>query len=256
MAAGRGATAGPRRVHELSSGTGAGGVTGSGPAAVAGLRTIRHVWVIDLENQGYAQTFGNPSADPYLARTLPRMGALAGELLRDRPQQRGQLHRPGLRAGPGPGHPGRLPALDTVPGRHGGRAVSPGPRRGLRLPGDRADARQPAVGCRAGLGGLPAGHGQRPGPRPHGQPRRGDPPAATLPPGPSTVPSAPSGPTSTPPAMTDSRSSGRSPGTGPSAPRTSCRSGRCRGTWPAPARHRRSLSSCRTCAMTVTTRPA
>jgi hypothetical protein len=53
-----------------------GGVTGSGPAAVAVLRTIRHGWVIDLENQGYAQTFGNPSADPNLARTLPRLGAL------------------------------------------------------------------------------------------------------------------------------------------------------------------------------------
>ena len=34
------------------------------------------MWVIDLENQGYAQTFGSPSADPYLARTLPRTGAL------------------------------------------------------------------------------------------------------------------------------------------------------------------------------------
>jgi hypothetical protein len=34
------------------------------------------VWVIELENQGYAQSFGTPSADPYLARTLPRMGVL------------------------------------------------------------------------------------------------------------------------------------------------------------------------------------
>jgi len=34
------------------------------------------VWVIELENQGYAQSFGTPSADPYLARTLPQMGAL------------------------------------------------------------------------------------------------------------------------------------------------------------------------------------
>ncbi len=37
---------------------------------------MRHVWVIELENQGYQQSFGTPSADPYLARTLPRMGAL------------------------------------------------------------------------------------------------------------------------------------------------------------------------------------
>jgi hypothetical protein len=37
---------------------------------------IRHVFVIMLENQGYAATFGNPSADPYLAQTLPAQGAL------------------------------------------------------------------------------------------------------------------------------------------------------------------------------------
>ena len=37
---------------------------------------IKHVWVVELENEGYPQTFGNPSADPYLARTLPSMGAL------------------------------------------------------------------------------------------------------------------------------------------------------------------------------------
>jgi phosphatidylinositol-3-phosphatase len=37
---------------------------------------IKHVWVIQLENEGYAATFGNPSADPYLASTLPSMGAL------------------------------------------------------------------------------------------------------------------------------------------------------------------------------------
>jgi phosphatidylinositol-3-phosphatase len=37
---------------------------------------IRHVFVIVLENQGYAATFGNPSADPYLAQMLPSQGAL------------------------------------------------------------------------------------------------------------------------------------------------------------------------------------
>jgi hypothetical protein len=37
------------------------------------------VWVIELENQGYAQSFGTPSADPYLARTLPRSGALLAD---------------------------------------------------------------------------------------------------------------------------------------------------------------------------------
>lgn len=37
---------------------------------------VGHVFVIVLENKGYAATFGNPGADPYLARTLPSQGAL------------------------------------------------------------------------------------------------------------------------------------------------------------------------------------
>jgi phosphatidylinositol-3-phosphatase len=58
-------------------GTGTTGtVAGSGSAAPGGLRAVRHVWLIELENQGYAQSFGTPSADPYLATTLPRTGAL------------------------------------------------------------------------------------------------------------------------------------------------------------------------------------
>ena len=40
------------------------------------LPPVGHVFVIVLENQNYASTFGDPSADPYLARTLPRQGAL------------------------------------------------------------------------------------------------------------------------------------------------------------------------------------
>ena len=37
---------------------------------------IKHVWYIDLENEGYNQSFGDPAADPYLATTLTSMGAL------------------------------------------------------------------------------------------------------------------------------------------------------------------------------------
>jgi hypothetical protein len=37
---------------------------------------IRHVFVIVLENEGYASTFSEPSSDPYLASTLPAQGAL------------------------------------------------------------------------------------------------------------------------------------------------------------------------------------
>jgi hypothetical protein len=45
-------------------------------AASSGPPPVRHVFVIVLENEGYASTFGNPSADPYLAQTLPAKGAL------------------------------------------------------------------------------------------------------------------------------------------------------------------------------------
>ncbi len=37
---------------------------------------IRHVFVIMLENEDYATTFGEPASDPYLAQTLPAQGAL------------------------------------------------------------------------------------------------------------------------------------------------------------------------------------
>ncbi len=52
----------------------------AGPAS-AGARAfklprVRHVFVIVLENQGYEATFGDPAADPYLARALPAQGAL------------------------------------------------------------------------------------------------------------------------------------------------------------------------------------
>jgi len=48
------------------------------PPAVSpatGLPRIRHVFVIVLENEGYASTFGTPTADPYLATNLSASGA-------------------------------------------------------------------------------------------------------------------------------------------------------------------------------------
>jgi len=45
-------------------------------AVTSKLPLIRHVFVIMLENQGYASTFGSPASDPYLATTLPGQGAL------------------------------------------------------------------------------------------------------------------------------------------------------------------------------------
>ncbi|HEY4426937.1 MAG TPA: alkaline phosphatase family protein [Solirubrobacteraceae bacterium] len=51
-------------------------VAPSSSQAATRLPKVRHVWVIVLENQGYAATFGNPAADPYLAQVLPSQGAL------------------------------------------------------------------------------------------------------------------------------------------------------------------------------------
>ena len=45
-------------------------------STAATLPAVKHVWVIMLENEDYAGTFGSPKADPYLARTLPAKGAL------------------------------------------------------------------------------------------------------------------------------------------------------------------------------------
>ena len=52
------------------------------PAAVSpstGLPPIRHVFVIVLENEDYADTFGDPGADPELATTVAASGALLSE---------------------------------------------------------------------------------------------------------------------------------------------------------------------------------
>jgi len=58
-------------------GTALHGLAGSGTGLSGGaLPPVRHVFVIVLENEGYADTFEDPSADPYLATTLPHEGAL------------------------------------------------------------------------------------------------------------------------------------------------------------------------------------
>ncbi len=66
-------------VGSASIGTASAGI--AGPSAATAQHAfkppaIKHVWVIELENEGSAQTFDDPSADPYLAKTLVREGAL------------------------------------------------------------------------------------------------------------------------------------------------------------------------------------
>ena len=61
-------------VLALASACALGAAAGAGAAFK--LPHVRHVFVIALENEGYTATFGNPSADPYLAQSLPAQGAL------------------------------------------------------------------------------------------------------------------------------------------------------------------------------------
>jgi hypothetical protein len=70
------ATACSAGTSSTPSTTHAGGSTTSTTASSHKLPGIHHVFVIMLENEGYSSTFGNPSADPYLATTLPSKGAL------------------------------------------------------------------------------------------------------------------------------------------------------------------------------------
>ena len=237
-------------------GTGtAGRAPGPSSAAPGGLTAVRHVWVIELENQGYAQSFGTPSADPYLARTLPRMGALLenyyaighssaanyiAQISGQAPNLATQSDCPVWTPFPG----------DTVAGPYhqvlGAGCVYPAAVQ--TLGGQLSATGHSWAAYLQDMGNDPA--------RDHTVSTGAGPPAATRPPGQSTTPSGLSGPTSTRSATTGSHSSPRSPPTGPSAPRTSCPCGRCRATWPAPAPPRRSPGSRRTCATTATTRRA
>jgi hypothetical protein len=66
-----------RRQAWLSLAAGCLALLATGTAqATPKLPPVRHVFVIMLENEDYASTFGDPAADPYLARTLPKQGAL------------------------------------------------------------------------------------------------------------------------------------------------------------------------------------
>ena len=58
-------------------GAGTGTVAGSGSAAPRGLRAVRHVWVIELENQGYQQSFGGGRIGAVLLSPLIRPGTVS-----------------------------------------------------------------------------------------------------------------------------------------------------------------------------------
>ena len=109
----------PHRVRRLvlaATGPGLGGIPGS-PRTLLALATPRRYHQPGHYQRIAARTYGGATRRrPVPGQDAAADGRPAGELLRHRPRQRGQLHRAGLRAGPYPGHPGRLPVLDSLPG--------------------------------------------------------------------------------------------------------------------------------------------
>ena len=73
------APASAHSAHSVLSAHGAHGAAAARPgAARATVPPIRHVWIIDLENESFGFTFGKTGRKqaPYLTRTLPSRGAL------------------------------------------------------------------------------------------------------------------------------------------------------------------------------------
>ena len=145
---------------------------------------IDHVMVIELENEGFEATFGPSSPATYLNEVLRPKGELLARLLRHRPRELGQLHRPGVRPGPDDQHPGRLRLAgvrerDTGHPHHRGT----GEGRGVRLPAlgghHRHTARRQVPAepddPRRLVARLRGGDGQHSGPRRRrGRPHGGD----------------------------------------------------------------------------------
>ena len=76
--------------------------------------TIKHVWLIILENKSYDAIVHGPQQQHVPVADAAVAGGAAEELLRHRPLQPGQLHLAGQRSGDAAGHAGRLPVLRRV----------------------------------------------------------------------------------------------------------------------------------------------
>ena len=115
----RGTPADPRRVHERDRPPGSRDRHG-------GRVRLRGTWRPEGSPARVGHRAGEPGVRAKLRHPVRRSvpshhaaadGGPAGELLRHRPQQRDQLHRAGLRAGPGHRHPDRLPLWTPFPGQ-------------------------------------------------------------------------------------------------------------------------------------------
>ena len=130
----------------------------SSAAAKAKPPAIKHVFVINLENKNYDETFGPDSPAPYLSQDSGGQGPVARAVLRHRPREPRQLHRRDQRSGPEQADAARLLHLHRLR-EHGHRRPRPGARRRLRVPDVGEDDRRPAHREEAHVEGLHGGHG-------------------------------------------------------------------------------------------------
>ena len=133
----------------------------SSAAAAAGLPTIRHVFVIVLENESASTTFGPNSPAPYLAKTLTSEGAYL-------PNYYGIGHESNdnyiaMISGQAPNPQNQADCQifnDFTPDMIGADGQAVGQR--LRVPLRRQDDRRPARRGRPHLARLQPEHGRRP----------------------------------------------------------------------------------------------
>ncbi len=134
-------------------------------ASRSSLPPVGHVFVIVLENESYASTFGDPAADPYLARTLPSKGALLTQYYGTGHESNDNYIAMVSGQGPNPQTQADCQIYDdfvgTGPTAVDGQAVG----QGCVYPAAGADDRQPVDRERPHLEGLHGGHGQRARPR-------------------------------------------------------------------------------------------
>ena len=135
------------------------------PAASTQPPPVRHVFVVNLENKGYDETFGPDSPAPYLSKTLTAKGQLLtqyyGTAHNSLPNYVAQISG----QGPNPQTQGDCQVYsDFVADRD--RRAAAGRRQRVRLPRGREDRRRPARGEGPDLARLHGGHGHAvPAPR-------------------------------------------------------------------------------------------
>ena len=149
------------RVCSNGSGKGATGVLTKAvvPSASA---PITHVFVINLENENYADDLGRGVAGEVPERHAAQEGPAAHAVLRDRAREPRQLHRGDQRPGAEPGHAARLPEVHRTSSSTGTGAYGQAKGHGCVYPKSVQDDRRPAHRHGQDVEGVHGGHRRTP----------------------------------------------------------------------------------------------